>query len=152
MSKLVTCSRNSKDFSDEARAELEPPHILRVAVDGRADHLSRVVGGEALIFPIAIACILVLGLLPGTLQVGSELGLERVKSATLACLGALAARRVQARASRALISCGVRATVVNPLRVDGDVAEAEVEPARAWLLEVNSQMLQRASLESRVEL
>ena len=91
--------------------------------------------------------ILILGLLFDTLQVGLQLGFERVETCGSSLLGrARAACRVQTVAG-----CQSRytlAAIVYALRIHSDIAKSEIEPRGTRLFQVDPQKLQITALET----
>ena len=147
---LSHCIRFSSSYfsSNETRTKFKSANFLSIVVDRAAHELGWIESCRALRVGITVSSC-ALCLLFHSLQIRSQFGSEGVETGSAALVTRSGACRVQARCWH---KWGSLIAVVNTFGVHCDVSKWEVEPGRARLFQVETQVLQITSLESWIEL
>lgn len=106
------------------------------------------------VLPTHVLDGLILGLFLDALEVGSELGAERVESTAWGSPRVrgcgVETRRLVCRGRGWCWCC--RSVVVDTFSVSAEVSEREIQPSGTWLFQVDAKMFQIPTLKPRVEL
>jgi len=138
-------------LSNETRAQVKSSHFLCVVLNGWAHQFGRIECCEAF-RTILYSGTLILCLLFDTLQICTQFGLEWVEASRSTLLGGWCGTSSWVQTGRWSQSTCRLVVIVNALSIDCDVAKWEIEPWRAWLFQVDAQVLQIATFESSIEL
>ena len=147
---LSHCIRFSSSYScsNETGTKLKSANFLSIVVHRAADELGWIERCRAVRICITV-CSCALCLLFHSLQVRSQFGFEGIETGRAALVTRSRACRVQAPRWH---KWGSLIAVVNTFGVHCDVSKWEVEPGRARLFQVETQVLQITSLEAWIEL